>query len=362
VGRQHVRTRVAATLARMVNEGKLSSRVESEKVLIFSKTDLHLTLEVDRSALAPHELALIDGLFDPGQRHTSTSQVRERYRGAGFDPASTIRDRLQAMVSNVAPGGTKPSWKLTALLLLAGLGTTIFGVVRDVAAAPTAVASIGVAIPIYLAAIVCAWVVQKSLGRLYVALATLMLPLIAGVLLFRAQLVHTPVDTLGPITLAGITLWIVGLLNSVFNSAASRQSPERIAMRKRLYAARRLFADELRNERPALLDAWFPYVIAFGLGRAADRWFRAFGGESDGIARSAIATGAASGGSSGSRGGSGWSGFGGGGGFAGGGSSASFAAAVGGMAASVPSPSSSGGGGGSSSSGGSSGGGGGGGW
>jgi hypothetical protein len=149
-------------------------------------------------------------------------------------------------------------------------------------------------------------------------------------------------------------------MNSVMNSARSRQSRERIELRKRLAAARRFFKQELAKPQPALRDEWFPYVVAFGLGSHADRWFRAFGPAGSESA-TMIASGGSSGGSSRS-GGSSWSGFGGGGGFAGGGSSASFAAAVGGMAASVAAPSSSssgggGGGGGSSSSGGGGGGG-----
>jgi len=352
---------VAAVLARMVHEKKLTSRVETTKVLIFTKTELHLTLEEDRGRLTPHERALIDGLFNPGHRHTSTSMVRERYRSSGFDPASTIRARLETIIGQAMPGGNKPSWKPTALVILAALVVIGYGFSRDVADIAIALATVGISIPVYLIAGGFAIGVQRSLGRLFLALFFLCIPLAIGLYAFAQQLLFQPVDALGPITLIGLTLWVCGQLMSVFNVAASRHSAERVAARKRLFAARRLFREELRNERPALKDAWFPYVIAFGLGGAADKWFRAFGGASH--AGGAVMTGASSG-SFGGRdsGGSGWTGFGGGGGFSGGGSSASFAAAVGGMAASVPSPSSSSSGGGSSSGGRSSGGGGGGGW
>lgn len=123
---------------------------------------------------------------------------------------------------------------------------------------------------------------------------------------------------------------------------------------------RAFFKSELAKPRPELQDAWFPYLIAFGLGSHIDKWFRAFGGAVDHAAMAGAVTAS----NVDSRGGgSSWTGFGGGGGFSGGGSSASFAAAVGGIAASVPSPSSGGsGGGGGGGGGGSSGGGGGGGW
>ena len=160
--------------------------------------------------------------------------------------------------------------------------------------------------------------------------------------------------------LAGLTLWVLGLVSSICNQGHSRQSAERIALRKRLAAARAFFREELAKPSPQLNDAWFPYLIAFGLGRHIDKWFRAFGGSAS---TPAMASSMLSGSSSSSGGGNSWTGFGGGGGFSGAGSSASFAAAVGGMAASVPSPSSSSsGGGGGGGGGGSSGGGGGGGW
>ena len=149
------------------------------------------------------------------------------------------------------------------------------------------------------------------------------------------------------------------------------QSADRIAVRKRLVGARNFFRAELSKPSPQLVDAWYPYMLAFGLGSHVDRWFKAFGAASTGVASTSMRTGSdlgSSGGGSGfgGSGGSGFTGFGGGGGFSGGGGGASFGAAIGSMAASVPAPSSSSSGGGSSSSssssGGSSGGGGGGGW
>ena len=348
---------VAAVLARLVQEGKLSNKVETTKVMFFTQQELHLTLEVPRAELTKHERALIDGLFLPHEQTTSTSKVRERYKKTGFDPASTIRTQVETMVGAVAPGGSKPSRRPSLLLLLAGLVVTLIGVGIESSDGPLAITMLGASVPGYLFAGIFALVVQKSLGSLRVALLFFAgaLAAVFGVIAF--VLLLSPVDPQGAVTLSGLVLWCIGLANSLGNVAASRQSPERIAQRKRLFGAREFFRRELQKPQPALKDAWFPYVIAFGLGRHADKWFKAFGGEHVTDA-GMIAAGASRGSSSG---GSGWTGFGGGGGFSGGGSSASFAAAVGGMASSVPSPSSSSSGGGSSS-GGSSGGGGGGGW
>ena len=348
---------VAAILARMVQERKLESDVKTEKVWRFAREILHLRLLVPRGSLQPHERALIDALFDSGSDRTDTDRVRARYKKTGFDPASTVREFLTTRVSRVAPGGTKPSKRLTALLLLGAIVLLGLGITRDTADAPVAFAALGISLPIFIFTVIVAAVSQRAATRFDKVLVVLALPIAVGVGLLAFILLLSTAHPVGPLTLAGLGAWTLALANSACNLAASRHSAEGIALRQRLFAARRFFRDELRKPQPALRDAWFPYVLAFGLGRHADKWFKAFGG-------AATARGIASGGTIGTTSrtdAGGWTGFGGGGGFAGAGSSASFAAAVGGMAASVPSPSSSSSGGGRSG-GGSSGGGGGGGW
>jgi uncharacterized membrane protein YgcG len=176
--------------------------------------------------------------------------------------------------------------------------------------------------------------------------------------------VLTGVTLASTLTLAGLSLLYLALVNSVLNQARSRESLERIAFRRRLATARSFFVGELRRDQPRLKDAWFPYLIAFGLGKHMDKWFEAFGAEHTAAMGHAGYSSGSSGGGAGSSGG-GWTGFGGGGGFSGGGSSGSWAAAAGSIAAGVAAPGSSGGGssgGGGGGGGGSSGGGGGGGW
>ncbi|MCU0626233.1 MAG: hypothetical protein MUF21_07055, partial [Gemmatimonadaceae bacterium] len=176
---------------------------------------------------------------------------------------------------------------------------------------------------------------------------------------------------LSTLSLVGLAMWFAMIAWSVTDAARSTQPRERIAWRRRLVGARGWFAHELRQPAPRLQDAWYPWLLALGLGRRVDRWFRAFGGEAT-VAASASTrsssdsmTAAASGSSGAGDGFGGFRGFAGGGGFSGGGGGAAFGAAIGGMAASISPPSSSSGsssGSSSSSSGGSSGGGGGGGW
>jgi uncharacterized membrane protein YgcG len=170
----------------------------------------------------------------------------------------------------------------------------------------------------------------------------------------------TGITQVSLLAVVGLAALFVALANSVFNQARSRENLERIGFRRRLAVAREYFISELRRQQPRMKDEWFPYLIAFGLGKNMDRWFAAFGGEA--ARRTTTATSHSSGSSDSSGSGGGWSGFGGGAGFSGGGASASWAAAAGSMAAGVSAPSSGGSSGGGGGGGGSSGGGGGGGW
>src|SRR5258706_557585 len=143
--------------------------------------------------------------------------------------------------------------------------------------------------------------------------------------------------------------------------SARRERPKKIARRKFLTAAREFFRRELESPRPKLEDRWFPWIIAFGLGKSADRWFRAYGAPAANAG--AVTSRGSSGGSSSTDSGSSGSWTGGGGSFGGAGTSGSWATAAGAMAAGVAAAGSGGsGGGGGGGGGGSSGGGGGGGW
>jgi uncharacterized membrane protein YgcG len=166
-----------------------------------------------------------------------------------------------------------------------------------------------------------------------------------------------------PLGLPGVLALLLGPLaawRSATHMAMTREGPEALAVRRRLYHARRYFERELKQERPDLADAWFPYILAFGLSGALDRWSKAFGGE---VGHSPALAGGSSTWSGGGSSGGGWTG--GGGQFGGAGASGAWAVAATGLAAGVAPPSSSGGGsggGGGGGGGGSSGGGGGGGW
>ena len=160
----------------------------------------------------------------------------------------------------------------------------------------------------------------------------------------------------GALAMAALVATALGLLALAGSLSRTRDTPERLELRRRLAAARQMFREQLAEPEPRLRDEWFPYLVAFGLGRHVDRWFRAFGSTA---ARTRVGGAVAASASSG--GGSSWTGggpqFGGGGGFGGGGAGGAWSVAAASMAGGVSTPSSGGGGGGAAS-----GGGGGGGW
>lgn len=352
---------VAAVLARLVSEGRLRSEVQPGG--LFKDPVLSLELLADRDRFHGHERKLIDALFESGERTTDTARIRERYKKSGFDPASKISSPLKDLVKRLVPGGdpSRPPALPTLFIFLGAVALMVIAVGREPADAPVVVIGGAVMLLLYFFAVggAAAWrnrvhdVGQSSLFfvvPLGIALAALLSILVTGVTLA------------GTLALAGLTALFVALANSVFNQARSRESTDRIAFRRRLAIARSFFVHELRRDQPRLDDAWFPYLIAFGLGKHMDKWFHAFGGESHAHVHAGSTT-ISSGSSSSGHSGGGWTGFGGGGGFSGGGASASWVAAASSMAAGVSAPSSSSGGSsGGGGGGGSSGGGGGGGW
>jgi len=351
---------VAAVLARLAGEGKLSSRVLPASG--FGSAELELTLLVPRDRFEDYERVLVDALFVAGDT-TSTETIRAHYKAAGFTPAKVLEGPLEYRVHELDPSDAapRPSKLPTLALLLAGglLIAASHPVSDDVPFYLLPLLAFAFFIPLALG---MAYHWRQALQRGVPGTLIFMVPvaaLIAGALAFTF-IPGWGRDSLGMLGLAAVVLAIVRV---VMNFARTRLGPRSLEFRRHLTAARAWVKAELKTPRPDLADAWFPYVVAFGLDRAAQRWFASFGGASSGHSSDwggSTTSSPASSGSSSSSSSSRWSG--GGGAFGGGGASASWAVAATGMAAGVSAPSSgsssgSSGGGGSSSSGGGGGGG-----
>jgi len=212
------------------------------------------------------------------------------------------------------------------------------------------------------------WLFRARMDRGAVAAALSLIPaflISAGAAAFLWIIVGSGRLELPWTMIGGIAAWVMCISNASINGLKSRQTGDAIAFRKRLTAGRRFFETELAKPNPALRDSWYPWLLAFGLGKEVDSWSTrnesAPTRSSTWDRSTSSSSGSSSSSSSSSNDNSAWTGGGGRSGGAGGG--ATWAAAAAGMAAGVSAPSSSSSsGGGGSSGGGSSGGGGGGGW
>ncbi len=353
---------VVALLARLEAEGKIESDVRSRSAMA-------LRLDVDRESLDGYERQLIDKLFFNGRVTTDTSLVKRHYRKTGFNPVEEIRSGLTAKLDALLPAGqTFIPGTLAGLLWLLScvlLAREWFG--GRVDTGPAAAVGFG---GLFLM-MVAGGVGHSFRGALHRGVAAALLTLLpaaaaVGVSYWFLWIYSTSgsIDV-SPAFATAVTAMALAVVVVNVASMRSRQRAEGVAFRKRLSAARAFFERELESDRPALRDEWFPWLLAFGLGREMDSWsVQHARARSYSAGRSTTSsTSWSSGESSGSTGG--WTGFA-GGRSGGAGAAASWAAAAGTMAAGVSPPSSSGSSGGSSSSGsssgGSSGGGGGGGW
>lgn len=348
---------VAAVLARLQAEKKISTKVEGKK--------LSMSLLVPLEKLQGYDEDLLEAFFFGGRTETDTDAVKKHYKSTGFDPVSKIKPGLEGELKKQPDfqGKSKsPSPWPTLALFLAGAAAFALSVLGGGEDGKTVI-GIGIVHGIlFLIGAICAVSFQKRIDRVD-AFSPVFLWVPAFLLYFAWTAARDGVRS-GLFLIAGVLLVRLGIVNSVFNIAKIRSGAKRIARRKSLASARAFFAQELSRSAPRLKDEWFPYVVAFGLTGDADRWFRAYGAAAAAAGSrpwSGSTSGSSSSSSSSSSGSGSWSG--GGGAFGGAGASGTWAVAAGALAAGVSSPSSSsGGGGGGGGGGGSSGGGGGGGW
>ncbi|MCG6871671.1 MAG: DUF2207 domain-containing protein [Gammaproteobacteria bacterium] len=358
---------VAAVLARLVAEGKLASEVQPGKGF-FKKSVLQLKRRVDFADFDGYDRSLVRKLFFNNRRNTDTDAIRDHYKKAktGFSPASLIRPRINQRLEKMgfARSVGKPSAK-TSLWLWALIGIALvleYQSRGQPALAQLAMLPMGLLMPWIFGLWAAYWYQGRvdhagwkaGLFQLFIGLVFLAFGVSAW--LGAGGEPWLPELTHGFWGLLAAALVPVVIANHLFNIARTRESAATVKRRQQLNALREQFRAELSREQPQLQDEWFPYLLALGLEREVDSWFREFGATSQAMLLPAT-TGRSGGGTPS------WTG--GGGSFGGAGATATWAGAAQGLAAGVSAPSSGGsggGGGGFSGGGGSSGGGGGGGW
>ncbi|HEX6069950.1 MAG TPA: hypothetical protein VFZ18_09000, partial [Longimicrobiaceae bacterium] len=292
---------VAALLARLVEEGKLTSRVDTDDE---DEPVLHLHRVAPLHDFAEHERALLEGLFFGGGDDTNTAAIRKHYEEKGFDPASKISKTLmESLRALPGEGRARRSWAAPALLMLGGAALLVLLPGRP-GRAPVVVIGLVVAVVAALLSLgFAATLARRVTHRTGPAVGVVLPLLLAAALLalFAAGgfeggeglVVYRP----GAPLLLSMLVVLAGLGWLAFALTKPSESEERIGFRRRLVSAREFFERELERPDPRLRDGWFPYLLAFGLGSHVDRWFRSFGGREDRrAAPMVVATGAPSGG------------------------------------------------------------------
>lgn len=351
---------VAATLARLVAEGKLASEVVPARMVFglvrIGQDVLRLRRTAPPAVFTDYEERLVDRLFFDGRTEVDTGEIRQHYKSTGFDPAQEIRAGLEKRLAGHAElrGQTPPPRRRPTVLLLlaAALCFVLDGPLFWAQSVVLALVISALSLLFYVPGLIAAFAWRKRVERLNAASLSFLLP---GLAVFGVCCGAAFFSEPGLFGCLGLALIPVTVLNSLLNNARSRETAETIRRRQTLAAGRRWLQRELRRPQPALRDDWFPYLLAFGLNSDVDRWFRSFGGAAA-VGRMAGSTSSFGGSGGGGIDGGGWTG--GGGAFGGGGATGTWAVAAAGLASGVAAPSSSSSGG----SGGGGGGGGGGGW
>jgi uncharacterized membrane protein YgcG len=280
---------------------------------------------------------------DGDKTNTDKIQSHDQGLGRGFNPAAALEAGVSRRVEDlVGPDPAKTSWGarlLTTALVLTGLALVVASSDPEVM---TLVAYIAGGMAMLIAFGAASGLAAQWRRRIHWppwVIVFFVLPA-AVVLAVPAAFVLRRDLGVSDVAAAGVGLMALILFASVLGAARSRHSRRGLDLRRRMVAARGYFIEQLRQPRPALDDACFPYLVAFGLDDQVQKWFRAHppvprpgpSSPSD----SSYSTSSSSSPSSSS--GRTWTG--GGGSFGGAGASSTWVAALGGVTAGVAAPAS----------------------
>jgi uncharacterized membrane protein YgcG len=249
---------VAAILARMTAEGKITSSTE--------KGDMILKLEVPYATLRGYEADLIQALF-LGKNETTTRAVREYYAASGFDPARVIQHNLHSALYGL------PQWEdqergewvvfwilaaLTFVLAIAGGSRSevdaglafMFGFLAIIGGGLTMLFTIGA---------------KRALTAVGIRFFLGLLVPFCGVTLAAFGIVNGPAIRMHHLTammLASAALTLVVLAVERMKIDHTRQKVE---FRKNLAAAREWLKAQVSTAGAPIPDLWIPYLYALRL-------------------------------------------------------------------------------------------------
>jgi hypothetical protein len=269
---------VAATLARLTAEKKISTTIETSAAWGNPRV-MHMKLENPYEELRPWEQELVKGLF-LGKTETDTAAIREYYRKSGFNPRPIVERALRPELEAL-PGWSerrlRSRWWWSWTLLIGGvlLMTTGDSKMPGDLAGSCGTVLISV-VSCLLAGLLARTTVHRTegLGWRFALMITFLLPAGATVLFLSGTALQSGIH---PLVLLGAATFETGIWKIVLDIATSSETSDMLRLRGNLRAARNYFAAQLSSRQPDLNDEWYPYVVAFGLDQQADAWFRAFG-------------------------------------------------------------------------------------
>ncbi len=278
---------MAALLARMVVEKKMSSWLKPVMFPFINRHipgwyTLYLSLLQPLDTFNGDEKAMVERLFINGNT-TDTRRLKAYYRRKNqtLQQMRLIRKSLQKKLAVKRLDKVEYRW----LWMVVGLLPPLFiflvnGFVHLDELRVTIISGITGIIGL-IAGFLIGGVYRRQIdGLRWKYLMVHLVPLF--LLLFFILLGYSGISIL---LLSGLTFLFGTAIYSSFYFAKTVDSPERIAVRKKLLAARKYFQKELHKEQPALDDSWFPYLIGLGLGSSVDSWSRRFGGTLPGRSR-----------------------------------------------------------------------------
>lgn len=360
---------VAAVLATLAQEQKIRTTVEKR---LLRRPKLVMQLTANRENISGYQGDIVNRLFFGKRDNTDTDAIQAHYKKTGLDLVGLIEGPINRQLEQI------PGWKGTATPVRTRINLAILGAafaslfVAAIFGGPNAsslTSSVGFD---GLCCLACgslaAYLQRRAIDLLwlrFLGVAVCVVPLLyfSGLFMWEAAAYRFEVPEL----IAGL-FWTFAVVHVILELLRIDELTSRIALRRKLLGARHFLRDQLGKRDPDLRDAWFPYLLALGLGPAVDRWFRVHGVSSaqanagDRVSSASSSQSSQSAKTPSTQESSGWSA--GGGAFGGAGASGSWVAAAAVIGAGVSSPDSSSGSSSSSSSSGgsSSGGGGGGGW
>ncbi|HEB50415.1 MAG TPA: DUF2207 domain-containing protein, partial [Desulfobulbus sp.] len=244
---------VSAILARLIQEGKLESRVEEKtyhllglRIPVIRGTPiLHLTLLVPRTDLSGYERKLIDELFIGDGTTTDTETLRKHYRKSGsgiFNPVERIRDPLKKKAKELTDGNLQSlSWIWVPSALFAVTGFFLFfadSFLHTDEFVPGIVLLFSL-LACFVIALILALRYRRAVDHLPWRIVLFLVPLILALIQFSSLLV---VPSRGSILLLlAFFFFCLALVNNVLNMARTRDSVEGVRLRRQLGAARRYF-------------------------------------------------------------------------------------------------------------------------